>query len=111
MLSPCNARMNWPKRGGYFFFEQGEMRSHSAIHQRVGRVGTHALTATSPTTPWNRLSQHRGTMTPKGGNHRGSIFRLLIGAALLAREGKGDCMSWGLGNSADTETSHLGAGD
>jgi hypothetical protein len=68
------------------------------------RVGTHALTASSQTTLWNRLSQHRGTMTPKGGNHRGSIFRLLIGAALLARDGMKNCASWGRRNSADPET-------
>jgi len=102
-LSECDGRMVWPKRGVYFFFEQGEMRSNGT-EQRVVRVGTHALTGTSQTTLWNRLSQHRGTVTPKGGNHRGSIFRLLIGAALLAREGKDECMSWGLGNSADAET-------
>ena len=47
-------------------------------------------------------------MTPKGGNHRGSIFRLLIGAALLARvDARGECTSWGLGNSADAETRGL----
>ena len=49
MLSQCDARVHWPKRGVYFFFEQGEMRSNSAIKQRVVRVGTHALTATSRT--------------------------------------------------------------
>jgi len=96
--------MAWPERGVYFFFEQGETRSNSPIDQRVVRVGTHALTASSQTTLWNRLSQHRGTVTPKGGNHRGSIFRLLIGAALLARDGMNDCMSWGQGNSANAAT-------
>jgi hypothetical protein len=96
--------MTWPKRGVYFFFEQGEMRGNSTSDQRVVRVGTHALTATSQTTLWNRLSQHRGTVTSKGGNHRGSIFRLLIGAALLARDGMNNCTSWGQGNSADAET-------
>jgi hypothetical protein len=104
MLSQCDGRMTWPERGVYFFFEPGEIRSNSGTEQRVVRVGTHALTATSQTTLWNRLSQHRGTVTPKGGNHRGSIFRLLIGTALLARDGMNDCPSWGVGNSADRET-------
>jgi hypothetical protein len=104
MLSQCDGQMTWPQRGVYFFFEQGEMRSNSGTEQRVVRVGTHALTATSRTTLWNRLSQHRGTLTPQGGNHRGSIFRLLVGAALLARDGVNDCKSWGQGNSADAET-------
>jgi hypothetical protein len=96
--------MAWPERGVYFFFEQGETRSKSDIAERVVRVGTHALTTSSQTTLWNRLYQHRGTVTPKGGNHRGSIFRLLIGAALLARDGMNDCLSWGQGNSADATT-------
>src|SRR6266566_1615272 len=84
-LVNCDGRMGWPQRGVYFFFEPGEVRSDTGQGRRVVRVGTHALTASSRTTLWNRLSQHRGTVTPKGGNHRGSIFRLLIGAALLAQ--------------------------
>jgi hypothetical protein len=37
---------------------------------------------------WTRLSQHRGRVggrSPGGGNHRGSIFRLHVGAALINR--------------------------
>ncbi len=102
LLSQSDGRMMWPERGVYFFFEPGEALSNSRVGHRVVRVGTHALTASSRTTLWNRLSQHRGTVTPKGGNHRGSIFRLLIGAALLARDGTSDCTSWGQGSSADT---------
>ena len=52
---------------------------------RIVRVGTHALTATSQTTLWNRLSQHKGQKASGGGNHRGSIFRLLVGSTLLLR--------------------------
>jgi hypothetical protein len=47
------------------------------------RIGTHALTSTSDTTLWNRLSNHRGNAG--GGNHRGSIFREHVGTALLKR--------------------------
>jgi hypothetical protein len=104
VLSQCDGRMLWTARGIYFFFESGELRSNSQIDQRVVRVGTHALTPSSRTTLWNRLSQHRGTVTPKGGNHRTSIFRLLVGAALLRREGVNDSASWGQGNSADAVT-------
>jgi len=46
---------------------------------------------------WGRLSQHRGTGAGKG-NHRGSIFRLLVGEAMLAREGR-SLPSWGLGGA------------
>jgi hypothetical protein len=86
-LADCNGRMGWPQRGVYFFFEPGEVRRNG--RPRVVRVGTHALTSTSKSTLWGRLSQHRGTVTGDyagGGNHRGSIFRLHTGTALLASD-------------------------
>lgn len=94
-LAECNGRMDWPQRGVCFFFEGGESRSLSGAGGRVVRVGTHALTDRSRSTLWRRLSQHRGAVG--GGNHRGSIFRLLVGAAIARR---GDCplpRSWGAG--------------
>ena len=36
---------------------------------------------------WNRLSQHRGSVRSGAGNHRGSIFRLIVGTALIAKHG------------------------
>ena len=96
-LAECGGRMDWPQRGVYFFFEPGESRSLSGTGRRVVRVGTHALTSGSRATLWQRLSQHRGNAEGDGGNHRGSIFRLLVGAALARR---GDCPlppSWGVG--------------
>jgi hypothetical protein len=98
-LSSCDGRMSWPKRGVYFLFEPGESRSDSGSGPRVVRVGTHALSATSSTTLWNRLSQHRGTANG-GGNHRGSVFRLLIGDALLHRSPEYSNETWGKGSSA-----------
>jgi hypothetical protein len=61
-LGECSGRMDWPKRGVYFFFEDGEKRSHTGNGQRVVRVGTHALTTGSGTKLWSRLSQHRGQL-------------------------------------------------
>ena len=86
VLADCTGRMRWPPRGVYFFFEDGETRSGSGSGHRVVRVGTHALVSGSRATLWRRLSQHRGSARSRGGNHRGSIFRLLVGAA-LAQEG------------------------
>jgi hypothetical protein len=95
-LADCNGRQGWPDRGVYFFFERGEERSDSGLGARVVRVGTHALSLTSGTTLWNRLSQHRGPGGRLGGNHRGSIFRLLVGAALQQRMPQDDRVpSWG----------------
>lgn len=106
-LRDCNGRMSWPKRGVYFIFEHGELREDGHT-PRVVRVGTHAVSAGSRTTLWNRLSQHRGTAASlSGGNHRGSIFRLHVGTALLAsRPGQFAMASetWGKGSTADRLT-------
>ena len=105
-LRECNGRMDWPRRGLYFFFEAGETRSGSGEGRRVVRIGTHALTAGSGSTLWGRLSQHRGA-EGGGGNHRGSIFRLLVGVA-LARQGVTALpASWGVGADAGTAARRL----
>jgi hypothetical protein len=73
-----------PRSGVYFFFEDGEVRGDGS--SRVVRVGTHALTAASQATLWSRLRQHRGHLAgrdPGSGNHRASVFRRHVGAALI----------------------------
>ena len=107
-LGECNGRMAWPQRGVYFLFEAGETRSASGHGARVVRIGTHALAARSRTMLWQRLSQHRGSASGSGGNHRGSIFRLLVGGALARR---GDCPlppSWGVAASRGAAADKLG---
>ena len=96
-LGSCTGRDGWPKRGVYFFFEPGEIRSDGSL--RVVRVGTHGLTAGTKSTLWGRLSQHRGQATGKG-NHRGSVFRLHVGAALSARSDVVPVGTWGQRSSA-----------
>jgi len=81
-LADCRGRMKWPTRGVHFFREAGEDRSDTGDGLRVVRVGTHALKAGGSTTLWGRLSTHRGQVRSGGGNHRGSIFRLIVGTAL-----------------------------
>lgn len=98
-LNFCHGRMGWPKQGVYFFFEEGELRLQSGDGMRVVRVGTHALTATSRATLWSRLRQHKGNAQNSTGNHRGSIFRLLLGEALQLRA-QINCPTWGQGNNA-----------
>ncbi len=44
-LADCLVQMDWPRRGVYFFHEQGENRSDTGNGLRVVRVGTHALKA------------------------------------------------------------------
>ena len=96
-------RTQVPKAGVYFLFEPGEVRSSSGDGPRVVRVGTHAITATSRTSLWDRLKQHRGNDKTLGGNHRGSIFRLLVGDALQRQDGY-SVDSWGVGNNASAAT-------
>jgi hypothetical protein len=99
LLSECSGKMKWPQRGVYFFMEEGERRTDSGEGLRIVRVGTHALTSSSRTTLWKRLSQHKGQTKSGGGNHRGSIFRLLVGSTLL-NSASGSCPTWGIKNSA-----------
>lgn len=96
-----------PKRGVYFFFEPGEMRTDSGTTPRVVRVGTHALAAGSSSTLGGRLRQHRGAIAG-GGNHRGSIFRLLVGQALIERGSTGACASWGIASDRTKASIKLG---
>ncbi|GAA5038787.1 hypothetical protein GCM10023317_94280 [Actinopolymorpha pittospori] len=104
-LDECDGRMGWPRRGVYFFFEPGELRE-DGVTPRVAHVGTHGLRP-SRATLWKRLSQHKGPSggaMSGGGNHRGSIFRLHVGRALLSREptwSAGIRASWGVGSTAD----------
>ena len=86
-LSECSARLSWPPRGVYFFMEEGETRSHTGKGPRIVRVGTHALKTGAKSTLWKRLSQHKGQARSGGGNHRGSIFRLIVGTALIKKHG------------------------
>jgi hypothetical protein len=83
----------------YFFFEDGENRQDSGTGPRIVRVGTHGLRAGSKSTLWGRLSQHRGSARTGTGNHRGSIFRLLAGTALIASGATTPIESWGRGAS------------
>ena len=86
-LADCTGRDGWPRQGVYFFFEDGEIRADGS--PRVVRVGTHALRPGDNTTLWGRLRQHRGRIggrNPGGGNHRASIFRRHVGAALIRRD-------------------------
>ena len=101
-LAECSGYMEWPIRGVYFFMEDGETRSDKGTGLRIVRVGTHALKAGASTTLWTRLSQHQGVTKTGGGNHRGSIFRLIVGTALGAKPGY-NFPSWGMGDSATAE--------
>lgn len=103
VLSECTGRMKWPRCGIYFFFELGETRSDTGSEPRVVRVGTHGLKSGSKTKLWTRLSQHRGAVRTGGGNHRGSIFRLIVGTALAEKYAETSVSSWGVGNSASRE--------
>jgi hypothetical protein len=97
-LADCVGRAYWPRRGVYLFRESGEPRASDQSVQRIVRVGTHAIGTGRNSTLWSRLRAHRGGKDG-GGNHRGSVFRLHVGAALFARDG-GQLDTWGHGSTA-----------
>lgn len=98
LLSDCDGRTSMPSRGVYFFMEPGEVRTDTGDGLRIVRVGTHGLKLGAKSTLWERLSQHKGTVTSGGGNHRGSIFRLLVGTTI---HGTGiESSTWGQRSTA-----------
>ncbi len=99
-LADAGSGTGLPRRGVYFFWESDR--------SRVVRVGTHALKAGSKSTLWGRLSQHRGTLGSGGGNHRGSIFRLLVGKALMKCGDHKPVKSWGYKSSPGSAARALG---
>jgi hypothetical protein len=115
-LKDCDGRMGWPKRGIYFFFEEGETRWDTEL-PRVVRIGTHAIKTRKEnkeggTKLWTRLKQHKGNGMIgeiQKGNHRGSIFRKHVGLALIDNDCTNNDISefskehWGKGQSANRE--------
>lgn len=97
-LDEQSGRSRWPDRGVYFFREPGELRAGPPQIPRVVRVGTHAVSKGSRTRLWGRLRNHRGGIAG-GGSHRCSVFRLHVGAAILAGEGE-SLPTWGKRSSA-----------
>ncbi len=104
-ISDTTGKQNWPRRGVYFIFEQGEYRLNSN-ELRVVRIGTHAVSYGSKATLWNRLRTHRGSSNGSG-NHRGSIFRLHVGRAISVREPDTSIATWSIGPTADRSTRDL----
>lgn len=98
----CTGRDEWPSRGVYFFVDPQEEGPFG--EGRIVRVGTHAIQdrAGQGTTLWTRLRQHRGSVDGRG-NHRGSVFRLLVGDALITR-GEYQAPHWGEGTTANRVT-------
>lgn len=94
--------MDWPARGVYFFREPGESRTDTGSGPRIVRVGTHAAYTLAGVRLWYRLRQHKGQPGTDGGNHRSSIFRNMVGAALINRR-RLDCLTWGKGKTVKKE--------
>lgn len=106
-LAAVRSWASLPQRGLYLFFEPGEIRTNSGDGPRLVRIGTHGLNSGSASTLVGRLKQHRGA-SAGGGNHRGSIFRLLVGQAMLARGDLTECPSWGVKSDAGKAAAALG---
>lgn len=77
------AKQELPNQGLYIFIDQNEINRWNKPG-RIVRIGTHAVSTGSRSVLRTRLRNHLGNQDGSG-NHRGSIFRLHIGASLLAR--------------------------
>lgn len=100
-IGDAHGRLPWPSRGLYFILEPNHAISGGRM-PRIVRVGTHAVSAGSKTTLWDRLSTHRGTSTG-GGSHRSSIFRLHVGRATMNHDRSQSWPdTWSQGQSAPT---------
>jgi hypothetical protein len=100
VMRNCNGSMGWPQMGVYFFFEPKEFRASDVSMDRVVRVGTHGVSSGAKSSLWGRLRTHRGD-GHGAGNHRGSIFRLHVGAALMnVAHPAIVCPTWGNGQTA-----------
>jgi tRNA pseudouridine-54 N-methylase len=101
-IGTTTGSLDWPSRGVYFIFEEHDGLSHGRL-SRIVRVGTHAVSAGSKTTLWDRLSTHRGTGSG-GGSHRSSIFRSHVGRAIMSQQCEKDWpASWGVGQTAPSD--------
>jgi hypothetical protein len=91
-----------PKRGVYIFLDPVEA-NFRANGPRVVRIGTHAVSAGSQASLRGRLRTHLGPANEIG-NHRGSIFRLHVGRAMLeVGFGHASLPTWGDGQDASQE--------
>jgi hypothetical protein len=100
LLPDYKSQTNLPTRGVYFFMELGEIRTDTGSGNRIVRVGTHALKPGAKSTLRQRLSAHKGTASGSG-NHRGSIFRLLLGTTIISNYPA--CGTWGEGSTASRD--------
>jgi hypothetical protein len=104
-LAGATGADGWPRRGVYLFLDPGEPAGDGG--PRVVRVGTHGLHTGSRSTLWGRLRTHRGPRAGRsggGGNHRASVFRLHVGAAMLAADPTLPRLpAWGVGGGAPRE--------
>lgn len=90
------------KRGVYVFLDPRE-KNFLTNGPRIVRIGTHAVSSESKSTLKTRLRSHFG-QRDGGGNHRGSIFRLHVGRAILeSKELDFQRNLWGEGQYAPIE--------
>jgi hypothetical protein len=100
------SRRDIPMRGVYIFLDPAELNFRKEA-PRVVRIGTHAVSAGSQASLRGRLRSHLGPANEVG-NHRGSIFRLHVGRAMLeSGPGHASLASWGQGQDAGPEIKAL----
>ena len=104
-----NAMVAWSGRNAVFISFSSRANNVICQVKVLAWCGleTHAIIDKSKATLWKRLSQHRGFVKSGGGNHRGSVFRKLIGFALAQRGDSDLPKSWGHGGSYSSAVQKL----
>ena len=96
------SKQELPARGVYVFLDSREP-NFDGTSPRIVRIGTHAISEGSKSTLRTRLRNHLGSANGSG-SHRGSIFRLHVGRAMLDKENALDQLqSWGSGQDAPAQ--------
>jgi hypothetical protein len=110
LLGDLSAR-SLPEKGVYIFLDPAETSAWSN-GPRIVRIGTHAVSEGSKSSLRTRLRNHLGPAHGVG-SHRGSIFRLHVGRAMLEAEGRNgaEVLTWGVGQQSpkpvpDNEIAH-----
>lgn len=99
---PSLSKTRLPTKGVYVFFDPYES-NFRGDPLRIVRIGTHAVSEGSKSTLKTRLRNHLG-QSDNSGSHRGSVFRLHVGRAMLTmQDGIEDVPSWGSGQHASRD--------
>jgi hypothetical protein len=97
-LAACSDRMGWPSVAS--ISSANPASTHGNRRRAAYRPCGHPRIEGSYAQNTLESVNHKGTVKTGAGNHRSSIFRLIVGTALICRHGH-ECLSWGRKNASE----------